>query len=158
MKKIFPLVIAVLAGFWLLGGQNQFGNRTVPRAIPSGADTSAPASSRPGDSSVLTKAFEQRRSNLQVEATGIVSRVLADDNDGSRHQRIIVRVSPQQTVLIAHNIDLAPRVEAIKAGDSISFAGEYEWNSQGGVIHWTHRDPAGQHVAGWLEVAGRRYQ
>ena len=38
------------------------------------------------------------------------------------------------------------------------FYGEYEWNSEGGVIHWTHKDPAGVHVDGWLEYEGIVYQ
>lgn len=111
-----------------------------------------------GDSATLAAAFENRTSNLQVEGSGVVEKILKDDLDGSRHQRIILRVSDDQTVLIAHNIDLAPRVENIKKGDRLEFFGEYEWNNKGGVIHWTHRDPANRHVHGWLKHQGRLYQ
>ncbi|MGK7909984.1 MAG: DUF3465 domain-containing protein [Synechococcus sp.] len=52
------------------------------------------------------------------------------------------------TVLIAHNIDLAPRVTSVHIGDEVRFLGEYEWNPQGGEIHWTHQDPYQQHVDG----------
>jgi hypothetical protein len=100
----------------------------------------------------------QWRSGQQVRGTGTVSRILSDDNDGSRHQRFILRLSSGRTLLVAHNIDLAPRVASISEGDTVSFYGEYESNAQGGVIHWTHGDPQGQHVAGWLEHNGRRYQ
>jgi hypothetical protein len=88
----------------------------------------------------------------------MVIRILADDNDGSRHQRFILEMPSGQTVLIAHNIDLAPRVSSLSTGDTVAFYGEYESNSQGGVIHWTHHDPQGRHLAGWLEHNGRRYQ
>ena len=98
------------------------------------------------------------RSGDQVRGSGTVTRVLADDNEGSRHQRFIVELSPGRTLLIAHNIDLAPRIPSLRSGDTVSFFGEYEWNDRGGVIHWTHHDPRGSHVGGWLEHKGRRYQ
>jgi len=107
---------------------------------------------------VLIEAFQARKSNLQVEAEGRVSRILSDDTQGSRHQRFIVELSQGQTVLISHNIDLASRVESIKVGDRVAFSGEYEWNDKGGVVHWTHRDPDGKHAAGWIKHNGRTYQ
>lgn len=107
---------------------------------------------------VLQQAFEQRKSSLLVEGTGHVTKLLKDDNDGSRHQRFIVKVNPQQTVLISHNIDLAPRIERLAEGDEVIFSGQYEWNNKGGVVHWTHHDPQGRHPGGWLRHQGRIYQ
>ena len=111
----------------------------------------------PGSSedSVLEEAFEQRQSDLQVQGSGKIVKILADDNDGSRHQRFILRLNSGRTLLIAHNIDLAPRISSLNRGDTVEFYGEYEWNSQGGVIHWTHHDPQGVHVAGWLKHDGK---
>lgn len=105
----------------------------------------------------LAKAFANRRSSVQVEDKGIVAAVLADDNDGSRHQRFIIELESGQTLLIAHNIDLADRINALKKGDRVEFYGEYEWNPRGGVIHWTYHDPAGCHLSGWIEHDGRIY-
>ena len=101
-----------------------------------------------GDS-VLAEAFEKHQSDLQVQGSGEIVNVLADDNDGSRHQRFVLRLNSGQTLLIAHNIDLAPRISYLSRRDSVEFYGEYEWNPKGGVIHWTHLDPQGRHVAGW---------
>ena len=111
-----------------------------------------------GDDTQIGRAFKNRTSNVQVEGEGTVDRVLEDDVDGSRHQRFIVRLTSGQTVLIAHNIDLAPRVAGLQEGDSLRFYGEYVWNEEGGKIHWTHKDPEGSHVAGWIKHNGRTYQ
>jgi hypothetical protein len=110
------------------------------------------------DDSQIGRAFKDGTSNVQVEGEGVVTRLLADDLEGSRHQRFIVTLASDQTVLIAHNIDLAPRIEGLQTGDSVGFYGEYVWNEQGGKIHWTHHDPKGRHVAGWLKHNGRTYQ
>ena len=107
---------------------------------------------------VLENAFAQRISKLQVTGQGTVVKVLRDDGNGSRHQRFIVRLDSGRTVLVAHNIDLAPRIDALRAGDTVAFYGEYEWNPKGGVIHWTHRDPQGRHPAGWIRHDGQTYQ
>ena len=107
---------------------------------------------------VIAEAFFNHESNLQVHGRGVVIRLLTDDNKGSRHQRFIIRLSSGQTLLITHNIDLAPRINTLDIGDAVEFYGEYEWNKQGGLIHWTHHDPAGSHVAGWLIHQGQRYQ
>lgn len=106
----------------------------------------------------LQHAFEAQREGFWIEASGQVVRLLPDDLDGSRHQRIIVALDTGQTLLIAHNIDLAPRVESLEPGGHLRFRGEYVWNDRGGVIHWTHHDPGGDSLGGWLEYRGRRYR
>lgn len=98
------------------------------------------------------------RDGATFHGEGRVSRLLPDDDDGSRHQRFIVTLATGQTVLIAHNVDLAPRVANLKVGDAVEFSGEYESNPRGGVVHWTHRDPRGRHAAGWIRHGGVTYQ
>lgn len=107
---------------------------------------------------VLAAAFEDRTSDLEIEGAGAVERLLADDEEGSRHQRFILRLASGQTLLVAHNIDVAPRVPDLREGDEIAFRGVYEWSPQGGTIHWTHRDPSGGHASGWLRHGGRAYE
>ena len=111
-----------------------------------------------GTDSALQDALSNRRSNVQVQGEGIVTRILKDDLDGSRHQRFILELESGQSLLVAHNIDLAPRVDNLSTGDTVEFFGEYEWNPKGGVIHWTHHDPGGRHIAGWLKHRGKTYQ
>lgn len=140
-KTLLPLLIVAVVYF-----AQQYS------AVEPGSAASSPATSPPASAS-----FDWQ-SGDQVRGSGRVTRVLADDNNGSRHQRFIVEVAAGRTVLIAHNIDLAPRVPSISVGDTVSFYGEYEWNDRGGVIHWTHHDPRGSHPGGWIEHQGRRYE
>ncbi|MCB9480549.1 MAG: DUF1294 domain-containing protein [Desulfobacteraceae bacterium] len=106
----------------------------------------------------IKNAFHYKYNNFQIGGSGKVVKILSDDNIGIRHQRFILRLNSGQTLIIAHNIDLAPKIEDIKLGDHINFYGEYEWNSKGGTIHWTHHDPTGNHEDGWLNHGGKLYQ
>jgi len=90
--------------------------------------------------------------------SGNVIKLLSDDNKGSRHQRFILKLSSGQTLLIAHNIDLAPRINALQTGDVVKFCGDFEPNKKGGVVHWTHHDPNKKHIGGWLEHNKRKYE
>ena len=107
---------------------------------------------------LLSQLFTDGRSNVQVYGTGIVISILPDDLNGSRHQRFIIELKSKQTLLIAHNIDLSPRMDALSINDQIEFFGEYEWNDKGGVIHWTHHDPEENHVNGWILHNNTIYQ
>lgn len=111
-----------------------------------------------GSGNTVEIAYNNQQSDVQLQGRGIVSRVLPDDNDGSRHQRFILKLESGQSLLVAHNIDLAPRLAGLKKGDTVEFFGEYEWNNKGGVIHWTHNDPNHRHIDGWLKHRGKTYQ
>lgn len=117
-----------------------------------------PAVNAARSSDAVGRAFDRRQSNVQVQGAGVVDKILSDDNQGSRHQRFIVRMVSGQTVLIAHNIDIAPRVRPLAVGDEVQFNGEYDWNDKGGLVHWTHRDPQGRHEGGWIKRAGKIFQ
>lgn len=114
----------------------------------------APASS----SEQVMQAYENRQSDVQVRGQGTVLKVLPDDTKGSRHQKFILRIAEGHTLLVAHNIDLAPRIPQLREGDLVGFNGEYEWNNRGGVLHWTHHDPGNKHADGWLTHNGKTYQ
>ncbi|HEX7340875.1 MAG TPA: DUF3465 domain-containing protein [Rhodanobacteraceae bacterium] len=142
MKKMLVLIVVVAAAYFWLGGK-------LPHRILSGT---VPASTTAPDT------FGRASSGREVVGQGVVSRILSDDDRGIRHQRFILRLPSGQTVLVAHNIDLAPRVAPIRLGDTIAFKGVFVWNDKGGVVHWTHRDPDGSHEAGWLKDDGHLFQ
>lgn len=144
MKKIVFLIIVVV----IVYGYVQENGVSIP-GLPSFSASS---------DSTIQNAYNKRQSDLQVQGIGIVTAVLPDDLKGSRHQRFILRLGTGLTLLVAHNIDLAPKVSGLTPGDTVEFYGEYEWNSKGGVIHWTHHDPSNNHVGGWLKHNGRTYE
>ncbi len=142
-------VVLLLLLLFALDRTGPQGASPPQRPEPSATGGAAPA---------VERFFAEGRSSVQVAARGVVVRSLPDDLEGSRHQRFVLRLESGHTVLVSHNIDLAPRVDGLRAGERAAVYGEYEWNERGGVIHWTHHDPAGRHPGGWVEYGGRRYQ
>ncbi len=137
------ILIALVAGYF-----------TQPAG--KGATASTPVQ-RP-DNSNIEQAFRQHRSHIQVQGKATVIKVLPDDLKGIRHQRFLIRLGSGRTLLVVHNIDLAPRLPGLHKGSKIEFNGEYVWNEKGGLLHWTHRDPSGRHAGGWLHYNGKTYQ
>jgi hypothetical protein len=154
MRKLIAFV-GLLGVIYALALQHGLLDRT---AAPTPSEAQAGQSSQQCDENTLTAAYRKHESRVEVCGHGVVAKVLKEDTQGARHQRFIVRVPAGQTLLIAYNLDLAPRIDGLRAGAPVEFAGEYEWNGQGGVVHWTHRDPGGRHAAGWIRYGGRQYQ
>ena len=150
MKKFVPVIVALAVAYFVVVQDNfqEPANSTAFLAVDEAAQIGGSTTSRSPTSP----------SCCQAQGSGTVTRVLPDDNDGSRHQRFILQLASGRTLLVAHNIDLAPRVAGIRPGDKVDFYGEFESNPQGGVIHWTHHNPTAQHVGGSLKHKGRTYQ
>jgi len=128
-------------------------NKTLDfKTLSDGALNSTPTNA------ALIQAFERKQSDIFVEGSGTVKKLLPDDNKGSRHQKFLVSISDQQTLLFAHNIDLAERIDDLQVGDTVRFRGEYVYNPKGGVMHWTHHDPKGAIQGGWIKHNGKTYQ
>lgn len=152
------IVVATCAYFGIdLTGRGPVGPgisaRTERPATGSGAVASTNAE--------LLEAMRARRSGVMLTVRAEVLKVLADDRDGARHQRLLLAIdeldAAYDTLLVAHNIDLAPRVPA-RAGDTLTVRGQYEWNEKGGVIHWTHHDPGERREGGFIVHDGERYE
>ncbi|MEM1187666.1 MAG: DUF3465 domain-containing protein [Pseudomonadota bacterium] len=158
IKRLSPaaLLIVLLVGLWEGLSDTAEQAATSSSAALEGSDAVSPSSGN--TDALIERAFRERRGDLQVSGEGRVVRVLPDDTQGSQHQRFLLELASGQTLLVAHNIDLAPRIPELRRGDRVAFYGEYEWNERGGVMHWTHHDPRGRHPDGWLEHEGRRYE
>ncbi|MEM7310778.1 MAG: DUF3465 domain-containing protein [Planctomycetota bacterium] len=173
--------LVVLGGLYLARSQGWLpadsdaeaggGTATLPEPPPSAekpaAGSGAPASKAPtpkpessdddGGAAQVAALFRGGRSGVMIECDATVKKVLRDDTKGSQHQRFLIRLSDGQTLLVAHNIDLAPRVP-LDEGDRVTVKGQYEWNDEGGVLHWTHHDPDGDHEEGWIRHEGEKYE
>ena len=105
----------------------------------------------------MSELYNKSDDGSWIEVTGFVRRLLADDSDGSRHQRFILDIGDRRTLLIAHNIDLAERVP-LGMGDRVRVRGMYEWNELGGLMHWTHHDPLGIEKGGYVRYRTRVFK
>lgn len=161
MKLVSAIVVAVVAllaaKFPVVGqliGLDPDGSRSKTSGENEGR-----AEGRGEDSGLdeLMRAYESQRSDVFMTVAGTVVKSLPDDNDDDRHQKFIVRFANGHTLLVAHNIDLAPRVP-LREGDQLQVRGVYEWSAQGGVLHWTHHDPMQRHPEGWIRHEGQTYE
>ena len=111
------------------------------------------------DNAAVARDYAERRSTVEVTAQGVVTSVLADDSGPSGvHQRFIIRLAGStQTVLVDNSVTIGQRAPVLPGSD-VLVHGEYVWNDQGGLIHFTHHDPAHTHEGGWIELSGVRYQ
>lgn len=132
MKTLYAVFIISLIAFYLLD-DNERSNRlpTTNAVAPApAADISQPARREVTPTNTTPPSeFGKADAGRQIRGSGSVARILSDDNNGSRHQRFIIRLSSGQTLLVAHNIDLAPRIAGVAVNDRAEFHGEYEWNS-----------------------------
>jgi hypothetical protein len=116
---------------------------------------SVPAGSENDDSQIV--ALQEQGGRAEVTGKVRVYKLLAEDDEGLRHERFLVMLSNGRTVLVAHSIDRAPPVPVV-AGDVVVLHGEFIANEKGGVIHWTHHSDSPKHEGGWILFNGKRYE
>jgi hypothetical protein len=100
-------------------------------------------------------AFRRRQSGLWVSVAARTERVLTDSTGRFIHQRFIVRCGGGQTVLVVNDVSTGQRVP-VTAGTRVTVRGQYVWNAEGGLIHFTHHDPEGGR-GGWILFRGKVY-
>lgn len=104
-------------------------------------------------------AFEHKYNNVMLTVQGRVVKRLRPDTVGARHQKFVIKLADGQSLLIIHNIDDAPQVP-FRLGDELEVRGRYVWNEQGGEMHWTHHDPQGKVMGGYIILlrTGQKYE
>ncbi len=114
-------------------------------------------SAQPDDAAIAAD-FHNHQSNVEVTADGTVVRLLPDRSSSTgMHEQFIIKLSSGGvTVEVEHNISIAARVP-VALNDHVIVHGEYVWNAQGGLIHFTHHDPKATHEAGYIQDNGNTY-
>lgn len=107
-------------------------------------------SSQVGDQEVID-AQNKGLSKVHVTFSATVYKLLPDDTKGIPHQRFLLRLSNNTTVLIAHNTNLGTYLN-IKPGDVVDVSGEYIWNKKGGLVHYTHPATSTFRQGGFIKV------
>jgi hypothetical protein len=170
LNRKFRRIAFMLVAAAIAGGINYY-NKNKPSVTHQESVTrlDSRTTSKPGSAPAAFTKTEQQQAVKKIEAAkqytdsqfwiglnGKVIKLLKDDLSGSRHQKFLIKISPDTSLLISHNIDLAARIP-LKKNDEISLRGRYEWNNRGGVIHWTHHDPKGKKQGGWIKHHGKTY-
>ena len=112
------------------------------------------------DNGLVCKTYAAQAGKQEVLAQGNVVAVLGTMlGPSGHHEGFLLHLTGDcdLTVRVETNVDLTGPVP-LKAGEAAIVKGEYEYSALGGVIHWTHIDPGGRHVAGYVQAAGKVYQ
>jgi hypothetical protein len=86
--------------------------------------------------------------------------VLGTHNGPSgEHEGFLLKLTQQCDLMlrVETNVDITGPVP-LRAGETVTVKGQFEDDPGGGVIHWTHRDPSGRHVAGYVLAGGKYYE
>lgn len=123
-----------------------------------GTITSAPENEKATASQeAILRAQDAHSRKVELTVAAYVRKILKDDREGLPHERFLIDLNNGSTVLVAHDIAMAPYVPLHK-GDFVMIHGEYIWNERGGVLHWTHHTDTPRHEGGWIDYDGKRYQ
>ena len=158
MKRKIRRIVSMVVVALLAAGVNYYNNHNETQTTRDNNNKSLISNTTEKNPySKIRQAILEPRSGFWLTLSGKVIKTLSDDRQGSQHQRFLIKAAPDITLLVSHNIDLAPRVP-LRKGNQLQLRGVYEWNNKGGLIHWTHHDPGGRKKGGWIKLNGKVYQ
>ncbi|MBV9277651.1 MAG: DUF3465 domain-containing protein [Candidatus Eremiobacteraeota bacterium] len=96
-------------------------------------------------------------SHVEVHFSGTIARYLGThySQSGEHEGFLIMPSGSTNSLMVEDNVNLSGFIP-MRRGDAVELQGQYECNDS--VIHWTHHDPSGRHVGGFVIVNGRRFQ
>jgi hypothetical protein len=112
------------------------------------------------DDAAVCALYAQRADKAEALASGSVAAILGTRRGPSgEHEGFLLRLDSgcALTLRVETNVDLTGPVPLTR-GQHVLVKGEYIYDPRGGLLHWTHRDPRGRHVGGYVEAGGRLYE
>lgn len=107
-------------------------------------------------SSALTTCAANPDTHVEVYIpNATVVRVLGERYGRSGEHEGFVVLAQGRTYRIEDNVNITGPIP-LQRGDVVSLLGQLECDDN--VIHWTHHDPRGHHLSGYIKVNGRLYE
>jgi hypothetical protein len=112
------------------------------------------------DDGRICSLYAQGASHVEVLAEGTVVALMGTSSGRSGdHEGFLLKLNKQCDLLLRIEVNTSITGPVpLRPGESVEIKGEYDTDSTGGVIHWTHHDPEGRHVNGYLIAAGKTYR
>lgn len=150
-KDTIYKVAGVLAGVAIILG----GRACFSRLAPSPIQAEVPLR---GLAQIMDAAANQR-AGITVEHWGTVLKLVEDEPEGGAGtlQKFIVTLENGHILLMAHDTAVAPKIP-LQVDDTVEFRGRYDWNALGGLVYYTHHDPAMRREDGWVKHKGKAYR
>lgn len=112
------------------------------------------------DNALVCRTYASQGSRQEVLARGTIAGMLGEAQGRSGvHEGYMVQLDGRCDLLvrIETNVGITGPIP-LHRGEPVIIKGEYEYTATGGVIHWTHHDPSGRHVNGYVQAAGKFYR
>jgi len=109
------------------------------------------------DESIVAKAYQQRKGDVQVTVSGRIIQVLPASSPDDATQRFTIEIGNGMTLQVVHDSKVAGVIHDLAYGSQATVSGSYVWSQSGGELHDHYPDRNGQMVTGWIEYGGRRY-
>jgi hypothetical protein len=111
------------------------------------------------DNASICNDYGSQATNQEVIAHGRVGEILGTrpGRSGS-HEGFLLKLDGDcdLTLKVETNVSITGPVP-IHRGEIVIVKGEYVYDPLGGILHWTHHDPEGRHVAGYVVSDGKTY-
>ncbi len=122
----------------------------------------SPGAGEGAGNGIVYDAWRAGRSHVEVTAIGSVARMLGTRvGPSGAHEGFLLHLNGSAghglTVRVEDNVDITGPIP-LAEGKAVEVKGEYIFDSRGGIVHYTHRDRRGRHVAGYVLVDTKLYQ